>query len=553
MMHLRARRTLSTCLLIIATTACVFNPASVAAETHALVVGIDKYRNIRPLKGAVADALDISAALMRRGVAVKPLLDGQATRTAVLGELDRIVARASRGDLVIIAFAGHGAREQWGDQRPPGVAVGAPREVFLLADVNLPNAGGRIDQRLGGSASERIAGGEIAMRLSALERKGVRTIFVADTCHAGGLTRAPLIETAAESVSYRYVPIYRFNGGEDPLAATLGALPRPIDTDTELRDLTFLAAVEKEKASPEVLIPNGSKTWRGALSYAFARVIDGSANIGRDGSITRAELVDYVNATVRTHAANEQEPDLRPRDDFNRPVLNLTKDFGAPVAPCRIEAAPTIVRVHGAPGLAGPQTYAFGAFTIAPAPSEAEADLIVRSHGIYTRSGDLITSAANSAALAGAAEREIAIRRLQGLSLCRPREIRLRDGDQRYVAGERVIIDARPRDGSTTEEYYALFAIAGTGIVQFLYPMIARREAPILRNDRPFDEIQVLPPFGSDMIVLITSPKPFPGFVSDIAGLHDRVAALRAVDLIAKLPGEVRIGLQSLFTVAHKP
>ncbi len=552
MTRFRSLRTLSAQLGALAA-ACLFDPGGVAAETHALVVGIDKYRNVRPLRGAVADALDISAALTRRGVAVRPLLDGQATRAAVLGELDRIVARARRGDLVIIAFAGHGAREQWGQQRPPGVAAGAPREVFLLGDVNLPNAGGRIDGRYGGSASERIASGEIALRLSSLERNGVRTVFVADTCHAGGLTRAPLIETGAEAVSYRFAPIYRFAAGEDPLAATLGALPPPIDSDVALRDLTFLAAVEKEKASPEVLIPKGSQTWRGALSYAFARVIDGSARIGRDGVVTRAELVDYVNATVRTHAANDQEPDLRPRDDFNRPVFDLTKDFGAPAAPTPVVEAPTIVRVHGAAGLTATQAHAFGAFSIAPAASAAEADLLVRAQGIYTRSGDLITNETSGAALAGVAEREIALRRLQGLSVSRPREIRLRDGDRRYVEGERVIIDARLRDSAAPEEHYALFAITGTGVVQFLYPMTARSEAPILRKDRPFDEIAVFAPFGADMIVLITSARPFPGFVSDIARLSGRVAALRAVDLIAKLPGDARIGLQSLFTVARTP
>ena len=37
-------------------------------EVRALVIGIDAYRHVRPLKGAVADARDIENALRRTGV-----------------------------------------------------------------------------------------------------------------------------------------------------------------------------------------------------------------------------------------------------------------------------------------------------------------------------------------------------------------------------------------------------------------------------------------------------------------------------------------------------
>jgi len=37
-------------------------------SVHALIVGIDAYQNVRPLKGARADARDIEAALRNMGV-----------------------------------------------------------------------------------------------------------------------------------------------------------------------------------------------------------------------------------------------------------------------------------------------------------------------------------------------------------------------------------------------------------------------------------------------------------------------------------------------------
>lgn len=330
--------------------ALMLTSVSCFAETHALVVGVDRYRNLRSLRGAVADAMDIAAALRRRGVADLTLLvNEEASRARVLASLDAIVARAKADDLVVISFAGHGAREQWGQLRPPGVAPGATREVFLLGDVTIPNAAGRVEPRLGGSAGERIAGAEMNLRLGQLEAKGVRTIFVADTCHAGGLSRAPLFDTG----SYRFVRPYSFRDEEDPLAATLGALPRSLDIDKELPRLTFLAAVEDTRTSPEIVIPKGSGNWRGALSYAFARAIGGSVPLGGSGAITRGDLVSYVTATIRTHADNRQEPDLRPRSGFQLPVIDIGRDFGragansAPASALQAQV-PSRVRVFAA-------------------------------------------------------------------------------------------------------------------------------------------------------------------------------------------------------------
>src|SRR5262245_48261293 len=47
-------------------------------EVRALVIGIDAYQNVRPLKGAVADARDVEGALRGMGVRdVTTLLDAQ--------------------------------------------------------------------------------------------------------------------------------------------------------------------------------------------------------------------------------------------------------------------------------------------------------------------------------------------------------------------------------------------------------------------------------------------------------------------------------------------
>lgn len=541
---------------------CAFPTAAVQAETHALVVGVDRYRNISALRGAVADANDIGRALKKRGVRnLTLLLNGEASRDRVLETLDQIVQQAKHGDLVIITFAGHGSRERWGQARPPGISAGDQREVFLLADVILPNVGGQIDISLGGSARERIAGAEMNVRLRALQAKGARTVFVADTCYGGGLTkniRPPLVETSP--ASYRYAQSLSIRDGVDPLVPVFRALPEPVDTDKALPDLTFLAAVDATQPSPEVEIPKGSGSWRGALSYAFARVIEGSVMIGQGGAITRADLVDYINPTIRAQSENRQEPDLRPRQDFTRTVIDTVRDFGdtPAVRPSTGASTSNKVRVFSVDAI--PVASGFhsgGAVEIEVASSVSDADVILRGSNAFSRGGDLVASQISGNEMRGLAEREVAFRRLLALSLDRPRQIRLQGGDKRYVLGERVVVDARRLEGPRDEaEYYLLFNIAGSGQVQFLYP---RRKAngfredqedPILLpSDRPLTQIEATPPAGTDLLVLVTSPKPLDGLTAELTKLHNRVEPLRAIDLVGKsLDDGVRIGTQGIFT-----
>src|ERR1700674_3973176 len=81
-------------------------------EVRALVVGIDAYQHVRPLKGAAADARDIEQALRQTGTRdVITLIDGQASRAAFMAAIDALIARSGPRDLVVLALAGHGAQE----------------------------------------------------------------------------------------------------------------------------------------------------------------------------------------------------------------------------------------------------------------------------------------------------------------------------------------------------------------------------------------------------------------------------------------------------------
>src|ERR1700753_612500 len=83
-----------------------------SGQVRALVIGIDAYRYVRPLKGATADARDIADVLLRMGVAdLTTLIDDQAARAAVMRDIQGRADRSGPGDLVILSIAGHGAQE----------------------------------------------------------------------------------------------------------------------------------------------------------------------------------------------------------------------------------------------------------------------------------------------------------------------------------------------------------------------------------------------------------------------------------------------------------
>ena len=249
-------------------------------QIRALLIGIDAYRYVRPLKGAVSDARDIEGALRRSGINdLTVLVDQQASRDAVIGAIEGLVQRTTRGDLVMISIAGHGAQEP---ERVKGSQPDGMDTVFLLPDFATTTAGSR----------QRIIGTEFNHFLKRFEDRGARVLFIADTCHGGGLTRD--VDPRAGEISYRQVPLYRIpNDAHVPISTGSEAFL----TELDFEKTAFLAAVDRKTKAPEVRIP-GVSGYRGALSYALARALEGAADTDRDGKVTLKELFGYVRQVV---------------------------------------------------------------------------------------------------------------------------------------------------------------------------------------------------------------------------------------------------------------
>jgi hypothetical protein len=283
----------------------------------ALIVGIDDYQRVPRLKGAAADARDIDRSLRASGVTRTTLLiDRAATRAAVSEKVRELVDQARAGDLVIIAFAGHGAQEP---SQAPTQDNSGKDEIFVLAGFDPDGPGVR----------ERLLDKEIFWWLSRLDAKGASVVFVADTCHSGGLSKT--IDPRIGQLSYRALRYVDDPAEANPAAGTYhvprerlieppkGAEATAADA---LQHMTFLAAVDKWSKTPEIRIA-GEATPRGALSYAFARAVQGNADLDGDGRVTRRELIDYMRNTTHALTERKQEPVFAPLARLDEVVYAL--------------------------------------------------------------------------------------------------------------------------------------------------------------------------------------------------------------------------------------
>ncbi|WP_246329615.1 caspase family protein [Chthonobacter rhizosphaerae] len=536
-------------------------------EVRAVVVGVDLYRNVPPLKGAVADAEDLSLTLRKVGVTdVSVLLDGAADRDGILAAIEAVTARARPGDLVVLAVAGHGSSEP---ERVKGSKPGGRDEVYLLAG---------FDTRLPGSR-QRIFGDEFKALIRAVEAKGASVLFVADTCHAGGLTRR--FDPRMAGGTWRQAPAYVIE--EDDLAP-ISTPAEAVASDFDFERLTFLAAVDEKSKVAEVRIP-GIPRVRGALSYAVARAIEGAADRDADRRVSRRELFEYVRQSVYQFTDQRQNVVTRSAGGgslesaiqfaFSQtaeslpagaeplagsgPAVSITpgnpvlaKDAAASGAATKAEtSAPATaqpIRIAALGGSARLQDLR-PALTAFVAADPAEADIIydpARREALAH--GDVVATGVALDDLPFVIDRTAAVNALKHLSGDRPQTVRTLPSDTVHVSGETVGVEL----DDVADRHLILFNIAGDGTVQSLHPGPDDVDPS---SEATFSvRFRVVAPFGADTMVAVSAAEPMPDLVAYLVDVDGRRAAgYLPARLPALLPPDARVGFTALYTAPVPP
>jgi hypothetical protein len=510
-------------------------------EVRALVIGIDGYHHVRQLKGAAADARDLEQALRNSGTQdVTALIDDQVSRAAILSAIDGLIARSGPRDLVVLTIAGHGAQEP---ERVKGSHPDGLEDVFLLTDFDVTPAG----------SEQRIFGSEFNHLIKQIEARGARVLFIADTCYGGGMARA--VDPRSQEMSFRQVPTYRLTVDSlKPIATTADEMLTELDFNRS----AFLAAVDRQTKAPEVKIP-GVSGYRGALSYAVARAVEGSADTDGDGKTTLKELFTNVRQVV--YQLSDQRQNIvtttPPSVDLNRSVVFEFAGAAAAVASAHEAPAPSPAESVLPVGVDRPIKIAsldgkseqFAGLTRREADFEIvrptdNPDLIwdPASHDVIAW-GDVVAYRVDPSDLSSVIDRAAAIRELKSIATKVPQSLKVMPDDSLHRRGDLVQLGVSDVAGRAL----VLFTIAGDGTVQQLYP-IASDPTVIEARDFRFP-VRVREPFGGDQLVAITSQQPMPALEQALQQLSRRRAALEMIKMVQRYaPADVRIGSAGVFT-----
>ena len=481
---------------------------------RALVVGIDSYRAVSQLDGAVADARDLAGTLQRAGVSdVTMMLNENATRSTLLDALEGLASRASRNDLIIVTFAGHGAQEK------TAVSPAEPDgwdEFFVLWGFDAS----------GPATAERLLDDEMFSWIGRVAATGAQTIFLADVCFGGGLTKA--VDPRATRLAVRGLKrverpemtgpnSYYINPREDRLPR-LARIPPSDDATKTFPSLTFLAAVDDRHEAPEVRI-SGEATPRGAASYVLARALEGRADAegDQDGVTTRRELITFVRRHVRVLSGDRQSPVGEPRAPGSGQAA-LFRSEGSAVA--AVSAVPN-------PGNPASKLAALAA-TSSKAFADGRLLWDSRTGDVLNSSGDVMAYGVPQTALPAAVERDYAFQELVKLATGRSLDMSITPSDKAFVDGERFEASIEGLYG----RHLVLVNLAGDGTLQYLFP--EGNADNLIDKDQLTIPLRSEAPFGTDTLIAVATRTRQAALELDLKLLNAKRSPSALIELLSR-------------------
>lgn len=490
-----------------------------AAATYGLVVGIDDYiGRENDLTGAVNDANDIAAALNTIGATEVVLLtDGAATKDAIESAWLRLVSTAMPGDTIVFSYAGHGSQEPEPAGRR-GEADGL-NENFILGGY----------QSIGEAARERIVDDEIFAWLQMAEDRAIEVIFIADSCHSGTMYRT----IAGPELTYR---LGDFDPPAEPEQMPDEAFALVAETDFE--HVTFVGATEEHRLTPELTI-DGVR--RGALSWAFARALEGAADLDGDAALTQHELLAYLVPTVEVKAEFQQTPTVFPLSPVSRPLIRLAENAvaSAPHAP---PAELITIAIRGEatlPDIAG----------VGVAADEAGADLIwdVSAGWVEHSIGGRVAEGIGPEEIGGVLAKWSALALVTDLATVGPFSMQIEEGNETHLRGEIVTLEL----SGGTRPYLILVNLPPNGRVELLFPATETERDEDWRRRTETLELQVAdPPYGAEHLVAILTDERPSALLNALEAMSDAGSSegLAALLMSLLVPGEVQIGILGIYT-----
>lgn len=511
-------------LLVLSLTAAFPLPV-LAAQTHALVVGADKYPYATTLDGAVKDAEDVAKAMTAAGFNVVKFIDEQVRKDDIRKAWTDIVAEAAPGDTIIFTYAGHGA------QMPELVA--GDEADGLDEFLQLP---GFDQNRAKETFNEIIVDNEMNAWFSEAEMKGVHVLFVSDSCFSGGMSRSVTGKT-------RLAPAVKIKLSPPSQDAIAGANLKEVN----FKQVTVLAASLESQPTPEVVIDGEP---RGALSWSFARAVEGSADRDGNGIITRIELEDYIFSNVKNRSEALQVPNFMPQVARSESEVVVTLTRGIPVAMADTttttgDAGTTPKAIKSVKDLGWTGNIALQIDGDAEKPTGTDGTGTpfrwdVASGTFFTPNGDVAGENVGADRIQSVVDKYILLDFLKAMASQNPGTVSLTPVKDIYAAGQRLRFDAPPGRYPNM----LVFNLANTGEVQFLDMQAAGTNS----SEFKLTDVEVVKPFGADHLITIWTAEPVDAIGAVLSDKNVTAAALLQA-LLTRLDGkEASVAIQPLYT-----
>ncbi|MDD5058986.1 MAG: caspase family protein [Sideroxydans sp.] len=268
---------------------------AVPGKVYALTIGVSQYQNAEyNLRYAAKDAKDVGALFGKMprsaGATITPVLDTDATRTAIL-DAKKALLEAGPNDEVVVFLAGHGMLDDKLDY------------YFATTDIDFDHP-----------ATSGLSYDDIENLLDGVKAR--RKLLLMDTCNSGELDKGDMETTTLAQNDAPNAKIQVRAVGSRSLRRNPAALGQS-DLSAFLADLF----ADTRRGSGAVAISSAggaeyaleSDEWNnGVFTYALLEGLkSGSADKNKDGAVTASELRDTVQTRVQTLTQGKQTPTSR--------------------------------------------------------------------------------------------------------------------------------------------------------------------------------------------------------------------------------------------------
>ena len=254
-----------------------------APGRRALLIGIDTYQSVSPLRGPANDAEDMADFLVENAgfqrSDLRILLNGEATRDNILAAVESWLIQGTRpDDDAVLYFSGHGFQQPDVD----GDEADGLDETLVPVDA-------RVDE--GGVARGMITDDEIAQLLDRLADR--RLVVLVDACHSGTSTRS-----VRDGEAWRYLKTPRLPDGSPlRIAATRGVAGTVSITESVVQSaLPNVVVWTAVRADQKALVDRESGNRPGSVftRRLLAGARDNMADYDLDTVVSRRELHRYL-------------------------------------------------------------------------------------------------------------------------------------------------------------------------------------------------------------------------------------------------------------------